>query len=269
MFRKLFYNTFLMAESEAIEHSRSEQKKADWKLMLICITVAFSLTMIKYFGDFRFFTTSLQNIGLASLSDSYENVMTIDPNAQLYRLAHWAGIILVFYFLLPVLLIKYAFREKLSDYGLRFKGAFKDYHLYLLMLLVMVPLVLYFSTTESFQARYPFYELTKGEPLFPNFWIWEALYFLQFVGLEFFFRGFMVHGTKKRFGFYSVFVMTIPYCMIHFGKPMPETIAAIIAGVVLGTLSLKSRSIWLGIAIHYSVGIAMDLCALWQKGLLF
>ncbi len=78
----------------------------------------------------------------------------------------------------------------------------------------------------------------------------------------------MIHGTKQVFGFYSVFVMTIPYCMIHFGKPMPETIAAIVAGIVLGVLSLKSRSIWMGVAIHYSVAITMDLCSLYQKGVL-
>jgi membrane protease YdiL (CAAX protease family) len=92
------------------------------------------------------------------------------------------------------------------------------------------------------------------------------LYLFQFFCLEFFFRGFVVHGLKKRFGYYAVFMMTIPYCMIHFGKPMPETIAAIIAGVILGTLSLKSRTIWMGVIIHYSVAIAMDFSALWQKG---
>ena len=79
----------------------------------------------------------------------------------------------------------------------------------------------------------------------------------------------MLHGNKKRFGFYSILVMTIPYCMIHFGKPLPETLAAIIAGVVLGVLSLKSNSIWLGVAIHFSVAITMDFCSLWQSGLLF
>jgi len=55
--------------------------------------------------------------------------------------------------------------------------------------------------------------------------------------------------------------------MIHFGKPFPETMAAIIAGIVLGTLSLKSRTIWMGVLIHYSVALTMDLSAVWQKGL--
>ena len=39
----------------------------------------------------------------------------------------------------------------------------------------------------------------------------------------------MVHGTRERLGALSVFAMMVPYCMIHFGKPMPETVGAVIA----------------------------------------
>ena len=62
--------------------------------------------------------------------------------------------------------------------------------------------------------------------------------------------------------------MTIPYCMIHFTKLMPETISAIIAGIILGTLSLKRKNILLGFFIHCSVAITMDISDLWLKGLL-
>ncbi|MGZ6539961.1 MAG: CPBP family glutamic-type intramembrane protease, partial [Bacteroidia bacterium] len=231
-------------------------------------TVAFSLTMIKYLGEYKFLLLFLKNIGLTDFSNSFEDLMTINSNAALYRLIYWACNVIFFYVIPPFILIKFVFKEKFSDYGLSIKGAFKDYKIYVIMLCVMIPLVLFFSRTESFQARYPFYDVKKGEPFYPNLFCWEIVYFVQFFALEFFFRGFLLHGTKQQFGYYSVFVMTIPYCMIHFGKPFPETIAAIIAGIVLGTLSLKSRSIWLGVAIHFSVAITMDLCSLWQKGLL-
>ena len=131
--------------------------------------------------------------------------------------------------------------------------------------MIMLPLIILVSYSESFQNKYPFYN-PHNESLYPNFIIWQCFYFLQFFALEFFFRGFMVHGFKKQFGYYSIFIMMIPYCMIHFQKPMPETIGAILAGIVLGSLSLKSKSIWLGVAIHYSVAITMDIAALWQKG---
>ncbi len=236
--------------------------------MLICIIVAFSLTMIKYMGDYKFLLAFLKNCGFTNFAGSFENLMTNNSNSELYKLIYWAGNVIFFYIVPPFILIKFVFKENFSAYGLSIKGAFKDYRIYVIMLCVMIPLVLFFSHTQSFQERYPFYDLKQGEALYPNLFIWEIVYFIQFFALEFFFRGFMLHGTKQQFGYYSVFVMTIPYCMIHFGKPFPETLAAIIAGVILGTLSLKSRSIWLGVAIHFSVAITMDICSLWQKGLL-
>lgn len=78
----------------------------------------------------------------------------------------------------------------------------------------------------------------------------------------------MVHGLKPRLGVSAVFVMVLPYCMIHFEKPLLESLAAIVAGVALGALSYRYRSIWLGIALHCSVALTMDVMALWRKGLL-
>jgi membrane protease YdiL (CAAX protease family) len=56
--------------------------------------------------------------------------------------------------------------------------------------------------------------------------------------------------------------MVVPYCMIHYGKPMPETLFAIVAGLVLGTLALRTKSIWLGVLIHISVALTMDILSL-------
>lgn len=263
MIKKLISDTFFDSQKQIKNTS-----VPDFKTILICITVAFSLSVIKYFGEVKFTLSILQSLGFVSFANKFEHLTTFDSNAQLYRLIYWSGVVIIFYLLPPFILIKLVFKQNFSDYGLKLKGAFKDYKLYLLMLCFMIPLVLYFSHTQSFQDRYPFYNVSKNESFFPNLIVWELVYFIQFFALEFFFRGFMLHGTKQTFGFYSVFVMTIPYCMIHFGKPFPETIAAIVAGIVLGVLSLKSRSIWLGVASHYSVAITMDICSMYQKGLI-
>lgn len=239
------------------------------KILIIAIVVCISLACIEYIGKndgyyilLRFFTF----LGFTESADRIKFFIEHEANHQLFSLAYWVFIILVFYFLVPALIIKLVFKEKLHDYGLSGGSVFKEYRIFTLFLIIMIPLILIFSTTESFQERYPFYHLPNTEPLWPNFFTWQLFYFFQFIALEFFFRGFMVHGLKKQFGYYSVFIMTIPYCMIHFGKPFPETMAAIIAGIILGTLSLKSRSIWMGVAIHYIVAFSMDISALWQKG---
>jgi membrane protease YdiL (CAAX protease family) len=265
LLRKLFYTTFVEAEKER-ERYCGVNKAFDFKAVVICVLTAFSLSMIYYLGRYEFLRNLLSGLGAASLLEKTDRFIYGISSTNLGELAYWVAMLVFFYFVLPVITVKFIFKEKLADYGVKWRGAFKDYYLYIIMLVVMIPLVLYFSTTTIFQSKYPFITLEQGHPLFPDFWKWEVLYVAQFFALEFFFRGFLLHGLKKRFGFYSVFVMTIPYCMIHFGKPLQETLAAIVAGVVLGCLSLKSNSIFLGCLIHVSVGFGMDFASLWQKG---
>ncbi len=264
MLKKIFYTTFNEAEKER-EDFTSGNTAFDFKAITVCVLTAFSLSMIYYWGHYDSFRNLLSAAGETGLLKKTDQLFYNSSN-NLGDLCFWVLILNIFYFIIPFFVIIFIFKEKISDYGLKRKGAFKDYYLYILMLLVMIPLVIYFSGTSSFQDRYPFFHIKSGDSLYPNFWKWELLYCTQFFSLEFFFRGFMLHGLKRRFGFYSIFIMTIPYCMIHFGKPIPETIAAIIAGIVLGFLSLKNKSIWLGFLIHCSVGLSMDLASLWQKG---
>ena len=253
---KIFDNYIRKPITKLDRESRTElaDDKLDAKIMWVCFIVALDLTLIEYFGlgsAFRqYFGQSLQG------SEWFE----------LYRLSYWSGSCIIGYFIIPSIVILVLFKGNLLDYGLRIKGVFKHFWLYLLMFAGILPLVIIMSAKPEFQATYPFYFFAARSPY--DFWVWEGLYAAQFFALEFFFRGFCIHGLKHRFGFYSVFIAVIPYCMIHFGKPFPETLGAIIAGLVLGTLSLKTGSIWLGFLIHVSVALSMDVAALFRRGAL-
>jgi len=255
------WNTIFVDTFKKVELEKEQSNKFDKNVLLIFIVSSLSLVFIQYFGDLSF----VKSLDIIWLNDSINSIQNLFPNNRLFELIYWVSIIFICYFILPTILIKTVLKQNLTDYGLSLKGVFNSYKIYLIFFLFMFPLVIGVSFSESFQNKYPFYK-PYDQTLYPNFIIWQCFYFLQFFALEFFFRGFMVHGLKKQFGYYSIFIMMIPYCMIHFQKPMPETIGAIIAGIVLGSLSLKSKSIWLGIAIHYSVAITMDIAALWQKG---
>jgi membrane protease YdiL (CAAX protease family) len=181
----------------------------------------------------------------------------------------WAGVCMILtYTVLPVIAIKLVFREKLLDYGLGIRGVVRDWPVYAVFACIMVPLVYAFSFEERFQNIYPFYRVHSREDVDAVFWRWEVVYAIQFMALEFFFRGFMVHGTKHRFGAYAVFVMVIPYCMIHYHKPWPEACGSILAGVGLGAVSLVTRSVWPGAALHIFVAWSMDLSSLYRRGLI-
>jgi membrane protease YdiL (CAAX protease family) len=230
------------------------------------VYTAIALTCIYYLGSSQKFVDLLNQTRFAA----YVELLFSNDKNNLPSLAYWVVIITLFYFVIPALGIKYVLKRDLKDYGLNLnieKGFGK---LYLQCAAVMLPLVYMVSLTDGFANKYPFLKVYNGEPYFGSaLLVWELLYFLQFFGLEFFFRGFLVHSLKRALGFYSIFVMTVPYCMIHFGKPMTESFAAIFAGIFLGWLSYKNNNIWLGLLLHCTVALAMDVLALHHKGLLF
>src|SRR6201988_33726 len=84
MIKYIFTNAYSSAELEVLQKG-----KPDYKVMLICITVAFSLTMIKYIGDVNFTIVLLQGTSSVNFAKFFESLMTINKNAQLYRLLYW------------------------------------------------------------------------------------------------------------------------------------------------------------------------------------
>ena len=75
----------------------------------------------------------------------------------------------------------------------------------------------------------------------------------------------MVGALRRTMGATAIFAMALPYCMIHYGKPYFEAHGAVIAGVVLGSLSMRTRSIYAGFLVHITVAVAMDLLSLWKR----
>jgi membrane protease YdiL (CAAX protease family) len=249
--------------------ARPESQNPDWKLMAVLITAALVLTLQHYFGggpEVYYLPALFEKYGLDDLAGEFQDFLANPANHEIAHGLYWSFFSFATYFFIPWFVIVIVFGKSLTEFGCKLRGAFKDWWIYIAFFTVMWPLLIWVSTHRHFQQTYPFYKLKSGEPLWPYFWLWEASYFLQFIGLEFFFRGFMVHGMKHRFGIYAIFVMAVPYCMIHFGKPFLETCGAFIAGVVLGFMSLKTRSIWLGAAIHMSVALSMDMLSLWRQG---
>jgi len=264
-FSNLFLTTWKDTERQSTSTiSLKPAFSVEWKVIIILVYTAVGISITKYFGN----TTDYLDHVLVNPNKFdfwYCSFFFGSDAGRFHSKLFWVFMIIIFYLVIPVIIVKYVFKDDLKNYGIRIKDVQKDYPLYIVMLLIMLPLVYIASSTKSFQDRYPLFQPAKGN-LFPIFVWWQLAYFFQFVAIEFFFRGFMLHGLKARFGFYSIFIMTIPYCLVHIGKPFPETIAAILAGIILGTLSLKSRSIILGILIHYSIAISMDMFALWREG---
>jgi uncharacterized protein len=264
------YFTQVQTETDALSAAymaSTPTRQANRKVAIVLVTTALVLTCINYAATPYWLIAALEWVGWDSLAIVAEDLF-LGPDQGFNKLMFW-GLIQVFsYVAIPLLVITLVLRESPADFGLRVKGILRQGGTYGMLFAVSVPFVVLASTTAAFQAKYPFYGLAPGEGLWPRMVVWWVVYAAQFVALEFFFRGFVVHGLKWRLGYMAVFVMIVPYNMLHFEKPMLEALAAIAGGYVLGSLSLKTRSIWWGAMLHIAVAGTMDLLSLSHKGLL-
>lgn len=226
----------------------------DWKIVSVFFLFTCVLIVLKYFGKsstFRLLT-----------GDTFQTW----PYPNIYSLLYWALFRVVSYLLLPVIVITCVFKERIRDYGFRIDRNPKVLLLYAGMFFVVIPLVFLVSHNPGFLQTYPFYNQAANS--WTELLLWESAYAMQFLALEFFFRGFVLFSFARYIGVYSIFLMSVPYTMIHFQKPLPETLGAIFAGIALGTLALRTRSIFGGVFIHIAVAWSMDLMALFHKGFL-
>jgi hypothetical protein len=178
----------------------------------------------------------------------------------------WAAGCVFLMLLLPMVLLRLAAGVRPRDCGLRVKGTLRDAPAYLVLFLVFAPVVWLVSKRPDFLETYPFYRPRPGAGLGAEFWIFEVAYCLQFLCIEYFFRGVMALGLKPALGRASILVMLAPYCMIHFHKPMLEAFGAIGAGLVLGHLAWRTGTVVYGWFLHYAVALSMDLLALHATG---
>lgn len=121
----------------------------------------------------------------------------------------------------------------------------------------MIILIWFVSATPAFAEKYPHLQSAKTD--WGTLLIYETGMLLYMIAWEFIWRGFMLFGLEKKFGYYSVLIQMIPFVILHNGKPFLETFGAIFGGIALGILALRTRSIYYCIVIHIGVMYSIDL----------
>lgn len=239
------------------DHPEFHIDRQDRDTLVVLLTSIVLLVVFFYWGRPSFYFANI-------LSSDPTPLEPLDRLPEVGGYLWWGMTSLVLRVGVPLAIILWWLRKNPRDFGFRIRGTLRHLPVYGAMYLAMLPVLVWVSGFESFLSYYPFYSHAAEGGI--SFWLYELGYGLQFVGVEAFFRGFMTFGLLPRFGALSVVIMTVPYTMIHFSKPMPEAMAAIIAGLVLGTLAVRSRSFVPGILLHVSVAITMDLLVLARIG---
>jgi len=220
-------------------------KILDKKVISIFLSVAILQTISFYYTSRRFFRVNL--------FESFQN--SSDP--YLIEYIYWFVGDFFTFFILGILIINFVFKEKLKDYGLQFGDVKTGLTFSVVFLSVMIILVWFVSATPEFAEKYP--HLAGAKSNWNTLMIYEAGMLLYMFAWEFIWRGFMLFGLEKKFGYYSVLIQMIPFVILHNGKPFLETFGAIFGGIALGILALRTRSFYYCVIIHIGVMFSIDI----------
>lgn len=250
-------------EAACLRMEFAEAGKFDRRPLAAIVIVAVIMTMQEYWGGRTFYEDSIRP-WLEQTEANGARFIQLTRYDELYGYAWWIFARVLGYAIVPFPVWKLLFpKDSLLDFGLRVRGFSQHVWIYGLCLLIVIPTMLIVANQPDFGAYYPFYKQCNRSWF--DFLAWEGMYYVQFFALELFFRGFLVGTLRRSLGAASIFVMTLPYCMIHYGKPYLEANGAIVAGIVLGSLAARTKSIYAGFLVHVTVAASMDILSLWHR----
>ena len=226
----------------------TKMKELDRKVVIIFLSVSILQTISWYYTSRRFFRYNI----FESLQDN--------PDVYLIEYLYWFIGDFFTFFILPVLIIKLLLKEKIKNYGINLGDYKAGIKISLIFLGIMLPIIWFVSALPEFSAAYP--QLKTTVDSWNVFFIFESGLFIYIIAWEFVWRGFMLFGLEEKFGYYAIFIQMIPFLILHNGKPVPETFGAIIAGLALGALALRTRSILYCIIIHACVMFSTDFISI-------
>lgn len=219
-------------------------KTLDRKVIIIFISVGILQTISWYYTSRRFFRIN------------FFDDLQFNENVYLIEYLYWFIGDFFTFFILPILIIKLFLKEEIKNYGISFGNYKAGLKITIIFLAIMIPLVWFASAQNDFSRTYP--QLKQARESWNTFFIFEVGLFVYMFAWEFIWRGFMLFGLEKKFGYYAILIQMIPFLILHNGKPAPETFGAIIAGIALGILAFRTRSIFYCVITHASVMFSID-----------
>lgn len=179
--------------------------------------------------------------------------------ALLWARAWQAGVLLVLYVVAPLIVARAVGVRPLA-LGLGLGDARRYLGRGALVVAAAALLALGLSFTTRFRHVYPvFAPAVVGGPVLAA---WLPLLATMLFCVEFFYRGFLLAMLRPALGRLALFVMVVPYALTH--ADLVEALGAVVVGLLLGTLAVRSRSIWIGWLVHVSIAFVVEALAIWQ-----
>jgi membrane protease YdiL (CAAX protease family) len=162
---------------------------------------------------------------------------------------YWDRILL--YLIIPLIFILLVFREHPREYGFSIGDWKAGLVITLAGILLMAPVIWYLGKSDPSMTDY--YEpLAAGLP-------WTT--FLDLIGWEFFFRGWILFGYARKFGAEALWLQAVPFALAHISKPEVETLSTIFGGFLFGWIAWRTRSFLYPFLIHWFISTFIILVA--------
>lgn len=169
-------------------------------------------------------------------------LLMVDRYHKIFAFKYWDRILL--YLIIPLLITIFFFREKPREYGFSF-GDWKLGLIYTFIgILLMAPIIYYLGHGDASMKSYYEKQLI-GLP-------WST--FLDLLGWEFFFRGWILFAYARKFGPEALWLHAVPFALAHIGKPEVETLSTIFGGFAFGWIAWRTKSFFYAFLIHWFIG---------------
>jgi uncharacterized protein len=157
----------------------------------------------------------------------------------------------ILYLVIPLLITLVFFRENPREYGFTF-GDWKLGLTYTALgILLMAPVIYYLGHGNAPMKTY-YERFLPGLP-------WTT--FLDLIGWEFFFRGWILFAYARKFGPEALWLQAVPFALAHIGKPEVETLSTMFGGFAFGWVAWRTRSFVWPFLIHWFIATFIILVA--------
>jgi membrane protease YdiL (CAAX protease family) len=155
------------------------------------------------------------------------------------------------YFIIPLLVTVFLFRQNPREYGFSL-GDWKLGLTYTLIGIALMAPVIYFLGRGDESMKQYYGRFVIGLP-------WTT--FLDLLGWEFFFRGWILFAYARKFGPEALWLQAVPFALAHVGKPEVETLSTIFGGFAFGWVAWRTKSFFYPFLIHWFIATFIILVA--------
>jgi membrane protease YdiL (CAAX protease family) len=154
---------------------------------------------------------------------------------------------IIWYFVIPMIVIVLLFRESPTDYGFQLGNWRVGLAWTAVSCLVMALILLFVGRSTGMQE---YYNARSPQD------VWRLIYIngVDLFGWEFIWRGLMLFAFARAFGpGPAIFLQAVPFAFMHLGKPEVETLSTIFGGAGFGFVAWQSESFLYPWLIHWFI----------------